>query len=76
MKIKLSQHTLIITKGRTLITRKENIITRIIKITLEDLGEIYLMLDAILAMRRDIFLGVVPRIRRRRTTRKYIMLTL
>ena len=76
MKIKLSQHTPRITKGSTLITRKESITTRIRKITLEDLGEIYLMSDAILEMRRDIFLGIVPRIKRRRTTRKDIMLTL
>ena len=76
MKIKLSQHTPRITEVNTLITRKESITTRIRKITLEDPGEIYLMSDAIHKMRRDIFLEIVPRIKRRRTTRKDIMLTL
>jgi len=76
MKIKLSQHTPRITKGSTLITRKESITTKIKKITLEDPGEIYLMSNDILAMRRDIFLGIVPRIKRRTRTRKDIMLTL
>ena len=46
------------------------------KITLEDPREIYLILDAILVMRRDIFPEIVPRTKRRRTTRKYIMFTL
>ena len=59
-----------------LITRKESIITKIRKITLEYPREIYLMSDAILAMRWDIFLEIVPRIKGRRTTRKDIMLTL
>ena len=34
------------------------------------------MSDSILAMRSDIFLEIVPRTKRRRTTRKDIMLTL
>ena len=76
MNIKLSQHTPRITKGSTLITRNKNISTRIRGITLQDLGEIYLILDVILVMRRDIFLDIVPRTKRRIKTRKYIMLTL
>ena len=76
MKIKLSQHTPRITKGGTLITRNENITTRIKGIILEDPEEIYLMLEAILVMRRDIFPEIVPRTKRRKTTRKDIMLTL
>ena len=76
MKIKFSQHTPRITKGSTLITRKKKITTRIRGITLEYPGEIYLMSDAILVMRRDIFPETVPRTKRRTTTRKDIILTL
>ena len=80
MKIKLSQHTPRITKGRTIITRKESIITRIRKITLEDLAEIYLMSDAIHVMRMDTSPKIVLEIRaaltRRRTTIEDIMLKL
>ena len=75
MKIKLSQHTPRITKGSTLITRNKNITTRIRWITLEDPGDIYLISDAILVMRRDSFPRIVPRTKRR-TTRSDIMLTL
>ena len=76
MKIKLSQHAPIITKGNNLVTRKKNITTRIRRITLEDPGEIYLISDAILVMRRDISPDIVPRTKGRRTIRKDIMLTL
>ena len=80
MKIKISQHAPRITKGSTLITRKESIITRIRKITLEDPGEIYLMSDAIHVMRRDtspkIVLEIKVALTRRRTTKEDIMLTL
>ena len=72
MKIKLSQHTPRITEGNTLITRKKlkNITTTIRGRTLEDPEEIYLMLDAILVMRRDIFPDIVLRKKIRRRTRK------
>ena len=80
MKIKLSQHTPGITKGSTLITRKERIITKIIKITLEDLREIYLMSYAIHVMRNETSLEMFPELEvdpiRRRTTKEDIMLTL
>ena len=76
MKIKLSQHTPRTTKGITLITRKKNITTRIKGRILEESGEIYLMSNDIPLMRRDIFPETVPRTKRRRTTRRDIMLTL
>ena len=62
MKIKLSQHTPRTIEGNTLITRKKNITTRTRGRTIEDPGEIYLMLDAILVMRRDNFLDIFLRI--------------
>ena len=74
MKIKLPQHTPRKSKGGTIITQKESIITRIKKITLEDLAEIYLMSDAIHVMRRDTSPKIVPEIEvaptRRTTTKK------
>ena len=80
MKIKLSQHTPRITKGSTIITRKESIITRIRKITLEDLAEIYLVSYAIHVMRRDTLPKIVKEIKvlltRRRKTKEDIMLIL
>ena len=80
MKIKLSQHAPRISKGGTIITQKESIITRIKKITLEDLAKIYLMSDAIHVMRRDtspeIFLEIKVALTRIRTTKEDTMLTL
>ena len=76
MKTKLSQHTPRIIKGSTLITRKKNTTTKIKGITLEEPGEIYLMSDDILVIRRDIIPKIVPRTKRRKKTRKDIMLTL
>ena len=63
MKIKLSQHTLRKSKGSTIISRKVSIHTRIRKITLEDLAEIYLMSDAIHVMRRNTFPEIVLEIK-------------
>ena len=80
MKIKLSQQTPRKIKGSTIISRKVSIHTRIKKITLEDLTEIYLVSDAIHVMRRDtsleIFLETKVALTRRRTTKEDIMLTL
>ena len=80
MKIKLSQHTPRITKGSTIITRMESIITRIKKITLEYLTNIYLMSDAIHVMRKDTYPNTILKTKvaltRRRKTKEDIMLTL
>ena len=56
-----------------------SILTRIRKITLEDLVEIYLNSDAIHVMREDTLPEIVLKIRmalKRRTTKEDIMLTL
>ena len=67
-------------KRGAIITRKGSIITRIRKIILEDLAEIYLMPDAIHVMRMDTSPEIVLEIEvgptRRRTTKEDIMLTL
>ena len=52
MKIKLSQHTPRKSEGTTIIS-KVSILTRIRKITLEDLEDISVNLDAIHVMRKD-----------------------
>ena len=78
MKIKLSQHSPRKSKRSTIISKKVSIHTRIRKITLEDLAEIYLMSDAIHVMRKDTSLEIVPEIEvaptRRRATKEDIML--
>ena len=79
MKIKLSQHTPRKSEGTTIIS-KVRILTRIRKITLEDLAEMYLNLDAKHVMKKgtlpDIVLEIKLALTRRRTTKEDIMLTL
>ena len=79
MKINLSQNTPRKLQGTTIIS-KVSILARIRKITIEDLAEIYLNLDAIHVMRKDTSPKIVLEIEvaptRRRTTKEDIMLTL
>ena len=67
-------------KGSTIISRKVSIHTKIRKIALEDLAEIYLMSNAIHVMRRDTSPKIVPEIEVAPTgrikTKEDIMLTL
>ena len=79
MNIKLSQHTPRKLEGTTIIS-KVSILTRIKKITLEDLVEIYLNSNAIHVKRKDtspeIVLEIKVALTRRRETREEIMLIL
>ena len=79
MNIKLSYHTPRKSEGTTIIS-KVSILTRIRKITLEYLAEIYLNSDAIHVLRNDtspkIVLEIKMALTRRRTTKEDIMLTL